>query len=432
LASGLGQIDRPTIDRARHFELAAVESILDRCLDPLYHLCVALTGDAQEAEDLTEHALMRGLDALGGYRGDEPDLLALLLRTAAKAAALREPSKPGLRRSMAQLTTTEYELVALRVFAGLSTDRLAPSLSARQTVLRAQLLNALRLLAGERANATPLPWKGQDLTEFDAAVDRVVAGEAPEQAAAAVTEPTDVLARLRTVTELRRVPSEPIAPAARERLYHQVLEVAQERRVHWVQGHQGSPKVPGMQVRRYRRRPSRGVLTLAVSLVLAALAGTTLAVVSSFADPDSLLYPLKRLGESVLVSATPSPVSKADLEIKLSQTREREAEDMASRGKGDLAVQAIRDRVSLLRSAAKELSGTSAKSNRWRDTRNSFFATASAPLDEVERELEVTGQPTAAQEVREIDVDWVHQEPSLRQSLTQPAASPAPASPAGA
>jgi hypothetical protein len=431
LASGLGQLDRPTIDRARHFEHAAVESILDHCLDPLYHLCFALTGDSTEAEVLTQQALMKGLDALEAHHGDEHDFLALLLRNAAKAAALRQPSQPGLRRSMAQLTTMEYELVALRVFGGLSTERLAPSLSSRQTVLRAQLLNALRLLAGERGSAAPLPWKGQDLTMFDAAVDRVAAGEAPEQAAGAVTEPTDVLARLRTVTELRRVPTSPIAAAARERLSHEVLAAAQERRVHWVQDHQGRPKVPGVELRRRRRRPGRGVLTLGVSVVLAALVGTTFSVVSSFADPDSLLYPLKRLGESVLVGATPSPVSRADLEIKLSQTREREAEDMASRGKGDLAVQAVRDRISLLQAAVRELSSTSARNSRWRDTRNSFFGAASTPLDEVERDLEVTGQPSAAQEVRGIDVDWVHQQPSLRQSLGLAAPSPSAPTPAG-
>src|SRR5438105_13337018 len=145
-----------------------------------------------------------------------------------------------------------------------------------------------------------------------------------------------------------------MAPAVRDRFYHDVLTGAQERRVHWVQGHQGSPRVPGMARRRYRR-PARGVVTLAISLVLASVVGITMAVVSSFADPDSLLYPIKLLGESALVAATPSAVGRADLEVKLSQTREREAEDMASRGKGSLAVQAVRDRVTLLRTAAREL-----------------------------------------------------------------------------
>src|SRR5437868_11491451 len=178
----------------------------------------------------------------------------------------------------------------------------------------------------------------------------------------------------------------------RDRLYHDVLTGAQERRVHWVQGHQGSPRVPGMAQRRYRR-PARGVVTLAVSLVLASVVGVTMAVVSSFADPDSLLYPIKRLGESALVAGTPSPVSRADLEVKLSQAREREAEDMASRGKGVLAVQAVRDRVSLLQASAQDLSTAPSHNNRWRNARNQLLNAAGAPLDEVERELDVTGQP---------------------------------------
>src|SRR5437879_10913514 len=35
-ATGFRHTDRPTIDRARHFERAAIESILDCCLDQLY------------------------------------------------------------------------------------------------------------------------------------------------------------------------------------------------------------------------------------------------------------------------------------------------------------------------------------------------------------------------------------------------------------
>lgn len=430
VAPGLGQIDRPTIERARNFERAAVEAILERCLDPLYRMCFALTGAPQQAEVLTHQALMKGLDALRTFRGEESDFLAWLMRSAARTAALRQPSEPGLRRSLAQLTAAEYELVALRIFAGLSTEVLAPSLSSRQTVLRAQLLSALRLLAGERSNA-PAPWRGLDLRAFDAAVDRVVAGETPDQAAGAVTEPTDVLARLRTVGSLRRVPLAPLTRDARDRLCQEVLATAAERRVHWVQGHQGSPRVPGMEQRRHPKR-ARGVLTLSVGLVLAGVVGTTLAVVSSFADPDSLLYPLKRLGESALIAVTPDPVNRADLEVKLSQAREREAEDMASRGKGVLAVQAVRDRVSLLQASAQDLSTAPSHNNRWRNARNQLLNAAGAPLDEVERELDVTGQPRAAEEVRRVDVEWVRQQQSLRQSLGQPAPTPSAPPPASA
>jgi len=417
------QIDRPTIDRARQFERAAVESILDRCLSPLYEMCFALTGSAQQAETLTRQTLLKGLDALADFYGRETDFRTWLMRSAAKSAALRHSSEQGLRQSLSQLTAAEYELVALRVFAGLSTEELAPNLSSRQTVLRAQLLNALRLLAGDRSSA-PAPWRGLDLRGFDAAVDRVVAGEVPELAAASVVEPTDVLARLRTVTSLRRVPRAELSVATRDQLHHELLAVAEERRVHWVQGHQGRLKVPGMEQRRRAPRPSRGILTMSVGLVLAVLVGTTLAVVSSFADPDSLLYSLKRLGESALVAVTPDAVSRAELEVKLSQTREREAEDMASRGKGELAVQAVRDRISLLQAAGQDLSGSAPGASRWRQARNQFINAAGAPLDQVERDLEVTGQPQAAEQVRQIDVDWVRQQQSLRQSLAQPAPTP--------
>jgi hypothetical protein len=225
------------------------------------------------------------------------------------------------------------------------------------------------------------------------------------------------------------VPRAPITTAARDRLCHEVLATAAERRVHWVQGHQGSPKVPGMEQRRYPK-PRHGILTLGVGLVLAALAGTTLAVVSSFADPDSLLYALKRSGESVLVAATPDALNRADLEVKLSQTREREAEDMASRGKGRLAVLAVRDRVSLLRAAARDLSRASPRGSRWRSARTRFTDAAGAPLDQVERDLGVTGQPASAEQVRQIDVEWVRQQPSLRQSLGVPAPSPTAPPPA--
>jgi len=61
---------------------------------------------------------------------------------------------------------------------------------------------------------------------------------------------------------------------------------------------------------------------------------------------------------------------------------------------------------------------------RWRHARDQFNTAAGAPLDQVERDLEVTGQPQAAEEVRQIDADWVRQQQSLRQSLGQPAPTP--------
>jgi hypothetical protein len=95
-------------------------------------------------------------------------------------------------------------------------------------------------------------------------------------------------------------------------------------------------------------------------------------------------------------------------------------------------VHAVEDRVSLLRAAAHDLAGASRRDNRWTSSRTRFTDAAGAPLDQVERDLSVTGQPASAEQVRQIDVDWVRQQPALRQSLGQPAPSPtAPPPPTG-
>jgi uncharacterized protein DUF5667 len=422
LAPDLAGIDPSILDRARRYERAAVESVLERCLDPVYRTSFALTGEPAQAEALSREALLKGLRGLGDFRGDQADFEAAVVREAVAAAARRRPADPGYRQSLAELGRAEYEVVALRIFAAFPTGQLSVQLGRRPALLRSQLLSALRSLAGDHGSLPP--W-GPDLTAFDAAVDLVVGGDPPARAAASVGEPTDVLARLRTVASLRRVPRPPITPAARDRLRQDVLATASELRVHWVQGHQGTPKVPGMEQRRYPK-PTRGILTLGVVLVLAGMIGVSLAVVSSFADPDSLLYPLKRIGESTLVTLTPDPVSRSELETKLALTRQREAEDMASRGKGALAVQAVQDRVTLLQASARDLSAASRQDSRWKDARTQFMTAASSPLDDVEHDLDVTGQPPAAEQVRRIDVDWVHQQQSLRQTLGQPTPSPTP------
>ena len=78
---------------------------------------------------------------------------------------------------------------------------------------------------------------------------------------------------------------------------------------------------------------------------------------------------MKRAGESALVAVSADPVGRADLEIKLAQTREREAEDMAARGDGDRAVAALDSRYQLLRAASRDLLATSAHTTRWTSAR---------------------------------------------------------------
>lgn len=422
LATEVGAVDTSRVERARRYERRALEAILDRCLDPLYRVSFALTGDPDRAEALSRQALLKGLRALRDFRGDESDFEVWLVREAVTAASRSRVVDPGFRQSLAGLGRAQYEVLALRIFAGYSSQQLSAQLAKRPALIRNQLLGALRALSGDSTASST--W-GMDLSAFDASVDRVVAGEAPAAVAAAVSEPTDVLARLRTVAALRRMPRPPIGAPARDRLQQDLLAMAAELRVNWVQGHQGTPRVPGMEQRRYRK-PSRGILSLVVGLMLASLLGVSLAVVSSFADPDSLLYPFKRVGESTLVDLTPDPVSRSELEVKLATTRQREAEDMATRGKGGLAVQAVRDRVTLLQAAGNDLSGASRQDSRWKSARSQYMAAASSPLDEVEHNLDANGQPVAAEDVRRIDVDWVHQQQSIRQSLGKRTPTPSP------
>src|SRR5439155_379082 len=138
----------------------------------------------------------------------------------------------------------------------------------------------------------------------------------------------------------------------------------------------------------------------------------------------------KRLGESVLVAATPDRVNRAELEVKLSQTRAREAEDMASRGKGALAVRAVEDRVSLLQAAGRDLASAFPRNARWRTGRSQFLNATDASMDDIEHYLDVTGQTSAAAEVRRLDTGWIRQQVPLRESLGQPSPTPSPPPPA--
>lgn len=418
----------PLLERARAYERDALEALFERCFERTYAMCVALTGDAGAAEALTRKAALRGLAVLPGFGGDPAQFEALVLRAAASAAARRRESGSGLRRGLAQLTASEYELLALRLFGELPTERLASLLGARPGALRAQLLEALRALAGDGERGG-LPW-GHDLSRFDRALDAVMRGGDPRREAAGVQEPDDVLARLQTVALLRRLRSGSLSREVAGRLRGEVLAAAAEMRALWIQRHQGGPLLLGAK----RSAPSRrrGYLGLAVLAGLAAVAGVALAAVAAFADPDSTAYPFKRLGESALVALDPDPVGRAELEVSLAQTRQREAEDMAASGHGAQAVQAVRDRLQLLRAAAHELRSVQTRDARWRAARDHLLTAAGAPLDEVERNLDALHQGEAAAQVRSLDESWAQERLQLARDLGEALPSPAPTLPASA
>jgi DNA-directed RNA polymerase specialized sigma24 family protein len=423
LAAETEKVDRPVIDRAQRYESAALEALFSRCVRPLYRLCKALVAEPSTAEALTRQALMRGLDSLPGFAGDDEDFLAGAMHAAAAAAYPRRSRDAGLRQSLAQLSASEYELVALRVLGGQSTDQLARTLNSRQAALRGRLLSALRALAADGVQG--VGFFGPGLEDFDIAVDSVVGGESPERAAALVSQPTDVLARLHTVALLTRISTGDPGPNTEVNLRQEFLSTAAERRVRWVQRHQAAPKVPGMEHKRYPGH-GRGYALLVGGLIVAVLLGLTLAIGTSIADPDSPLYPVKAFGEKVLVDVNPDAVGRANTEISLAGTRQREAEDMAAAGRADLAVQAVRDRNSLLESAAKDLQAASSQSAHWKSSRDDLVKTASMPLSGLEAELAATGHAAAADEVRRLDIDWGHRLDAMRQGLGAPLPAPSP------
>jgi DNA-directed RNA polymerase specialized sigma24 family protein len=404
-------LDSTLVARAQRYEHDAVASLCDRNLEALYRMCAALAGDPEVAESLAGDALMKALDGLASFDGDGSAFHVWLLRLAAAAAARRRPQGDGIRGALARLSHFDYELVALRVLAEVDVDHLAPALNAQPANLRAWLVTGLREADGRSGTG----W-GPDLRAFDAAVDEVIDGADPTHAAAHAAAPNDAEALLNVVARLRGLVGGPIPPEVAIRLRTRLLAAAGERRTRWVIRHHAVATVPGIERRRYPSRTGT-FLALGFAILLAVSVGAVLAVLSSFAGPTSSLYPLKRTGESVLLTVSLDPVARADLEIKLAQTRERESEDMASRGDGDRATAAASSRYQLLRAASHDLLGASVHDARWRAARDRLFKESDVPVTPIVRDLEVSGQARSAQDVQNLTAAYEKDSQALQGQL---------------
>jgi hypothetical protein len=389
-------LDPTLVARAQRYEPDAVARLCDRNLDTLFRMCAALAGDPELAESLAGTALMKALDGLPGFDGDGAAFRVWLLRLAAAAAARRRPQGDGIRRALGGLSNFDYELVALRVLGEVGVDHLGPTLNAQPANLRAWLVTGLREADGRSGTG----W-GPDLRAFDTAVDDVIRGRGVTHAAAHVSAPGDVAALLGIVGQIRDLIGDPIPAAVATRLRTDLLAAAAERRARWVHRNHAVATVPGVERRRYPTRTGT-FLALGIAVLLAICVGGVVAVLSSFAGPTSSLYPLKRTGESVLLAVSLDPVSRADLEIKLAQTREREAEDMAGRGDGDRTAAALDNRYALLRAAEHDLLAASVHDPRWRSARDRLFKESDVPVTPIVRDLQVSGQARSAQDVQRL------------------------------
>jgi DNA-directed RNA polymerase specialized sigma24 family protein len=404
--------------RAREFDREALAEICDRNVGRMYTLCATLLGDTEAAELLVGRALLRSLDGLESFTGDGAGFDLWLLRLAAAEAARHRPQMAGIRADLTRLSHHEYELLALRVVGDVDTDHLSPALGVRAVALRSQLAAALRRVDGA-VGASP----GADLRLFDEAIDRVSRGADPQRTAASLSAPPDALALLRTVAEIRSLFRESVPEAAAIRMRTAFLAAAAERRTQWVRRHQRPATVPGIDTRRYPNRVGAAV-ALGIAGGLALLVGVLLTGLSVFADPDSPFYPIKRVAETALVAVDGDPLSRAQLEIRLAQVREREAEDMASRGDGNRSVDAMSDRFDLLRDASRDLIAAQSRNSQWKTSRDRLFEEASHPTTVVQRDLRVTGQGAAADQVAQLSRNYETDRKQLDPQLGHPVPSP--------
>jgi Domain of unknown function (DUF5667) len=178
---------------------------------------------------------------------------------------------------------------------------------------------------------------------------------------------------------------------ARSRVRDAFVQGGQAHRALWVHHH-------ALPLRRAKHPlPSHGIrwsLVVAVAVMLALFAGSSLALATQLAEPDSSLYPLKLDSERLLVSANRSPVGKAGVRLELANQRYRDTEAMAARGKGALAVQSMRAYYDQLRLAGADLAGAP-HDKSWKAAKDQFTSAESKPIDNIIVQLQNTRQTAA-------------------------------------
>ncbi len=411
--------------RAQRYEKDALEELFNRNLEAVYAIAHALCGDANAAEALAGQAFMKALDGLPSNRSEAARFDTGVRRLAATGGLRRLPMASGVRAGLGRLPRAQYEVVALRLLGGLSTELLASHLGRRPAAVRAQLADGLRELGGGRNGHRQVGAEA----DFDLAVDRARDGPEAGGPAGSPAVPADADVLLTTAGTVAALARAPIPPATATRLRTMFFAAVGERRALWVHRNHGVATVPGVNV---RKRPSQtgAYSALAFAGMLALGIGVVLAVLSSFADPDSVFYPIKGLGESVLIKVNRDPVARADLEIKLAGARSREAEDMAAAGKGQLAEDAIARHFDLLRSGATDLKRAPLRTAKWKAARDRLFDEAGKPQTQEQRDLKAAGQAGAADGIKVLAENYQNQRKSLDAGLGRavPAAGPAPGS----
>lgn len=384
-------------ERARTFQHDALAEVFDSSFDDAYEYAHALTGDDATAERVLGAAYTRSLDRLPEYDGDGPGLRTWILGQVEESLQRTPHAAPdGIRGRLSRLGHHEHQALTLRLVAGLEPPVIATATGRRVTSVLASQMDALRSLAGLSSLNLGLPAAHRQL---DAALDRLLQGDSADEAsgyAPAVADVAQLLTAAAAVVELPRLGAGSIA---RSRVRAQYLALGDARRAQWVHRHHTPVGVPG---RRPRPKPSHigTAAALLFACGLALVAGVVLAAAAAFASPSSAVYPLKRAGEAVLLGVTTDRIAKANLEVKLSEERLKEAETEAAAGHGGAAAAAISERHSELRTAAQDLAAIPHRGTTWKSARDRYETEANKPIDTLERALATQGQKSAAADVK--------------------------------
>jgi DNA-directed RNA polymerase specialized sigma24 family protein len=415
--------------RARSFQHDALTELFDRTVDDVYEYAHALCGDHATAEEVCEAAFRSALDRLPDIQGDGQGLTAAVLALAEEA--VRHVPYPrfqgrGIRDPIARLPAAEHEAITLRLVAGLDPELIASATARRTASVLGSEVAALRALRGSPPGlnfAMPAAQR-----QLDAAIDRLLGGEAPAAAAALAPALAEAGSLLTTAANLVSLPAEPAPPEVRARLRNHFLAGGEERRAHWVHRHHEPAVVPGSHARAHANTLAAGA-ALVLSGLLAVVAGALLAFAANFSTPSSAMYPLKRADENLLLALTFDRVAKANLEVKLSDERLREAETEAATRHSGKAVQAMSDRFDSLRAAASDLGAVQRHSASWKKTRDYYVQQASEPVDPLNRLLSTNGMKADAEAVARLNEQFQQERKTLEHALgevnpTQPGAVP--------
>jgi hypothetical protein len=244
---------------------------------------------------------------------------------------------------------------------------------------------------------------------------------APVAEAAGIHPAAEQLEKLLSVADrVAALPGAGPDPSARTRVREQTLAEVAGHRAAWVHQHR-------LPLRRGRHPlPSHGfrwTFVLGIAVMLALIAGVTLALAAQLAEPDSGLYSLKLQTEQVLLAVNRSPTSQASVHLQLASQRYRDAEAMAAVGKGDYSVQSMAAYYDELRQAGHQLASAHRDAS-WKSVRDQFDSAEAKPIDTILTQLQNTHETGAVAQIQALAARFDKDRKSIDAKLNPASATP--------